>query len=131
MKKYFVSVLMVFFAVPVLACPYKIIIGDQKGAQACVDAVTVKQLRPDTYRVTFANYFPGTKLPIDRYSFYLNGSKDVLEKHFVTLHEILTQYKVGNLVFSSKTSFYLEQKAIHEFTEPTLELIEYINANLK
>lgn len=97
--------------------------------KTCVDGIKIKQLSGANYRVTFVNYLPGTRIPIDRLNFHFKGQKENTEREFTELHNMLKSHNIGDLEFNSNQAFYLSQRsgASHEFTETVLRLLEEIN----
>lgn len=108
MKSIFVFVISFFAATSIWACDYTISLDLKFGdTKICVDGVQFKQLKENYYQVTFANYFPGTKISYQKVNFFFNGKKEFIEQDIMTLDKVLRTQDIGNLYFSYETGFVL------------------------
>ncbi len=125
---------MLLISTPALACKsYSFTMKfSSYDYKTCVDNIKIRELHGANYKVTFANYLPGTRIPIDRFNFHFKGQKETLESQFKNLHEILKYHKVADLVFSYDRSFYLDPRNNNpsNMKDIAVDLVDEINQKL-
>lgn len=127
MKNILISVMTFLAATSVWACDYTIGLDAKVGAtKICVDGVSFKQLNENYYRVTFSNYFPGTRISYQKVNFHFNGKKEFIEQDILALDKFLRTYPIGDLYFTYESGFSITLKSSDKMSQAEVKSLKLL-----